>query len=418
MKMLKRSAAVLALCCAASMAQAKGTVEVLHWWTSGGEARAVGVLKNMLEQEGYHWKDFAVAGGGGSAAMTVLKTRAVSGNPPAAAQIKGPSIQEWAKLGFLTNLDPVAKKEHWNQELPPLVQKIMQYKGHYVAVPANVHRVNWLWVNPEVFKKADAQIPHTWPEFFAAAKKIKAAGFIPLAHGGNPWGDTTLFEAVALSQLGPDDYRKAFVDLDQNVLEGPKMVEAFTIFKKIHDDIDSNSPGRQWNMATHMVINGKAAMQIMGDWAKGEFTAAGKVPGKDYECLPAPGTQGDFALNIDSLAMFQLKDKADIKAQDALAALMLQPKFQRVFNMAKGSIPVRTDLSMKSFDACAQASMKAFKAASKDGGLVPSFSQSMADSDAVLGQITDVVTNFFNDPSADPKKAAHQLAVAVKSAQL
>ena len=37
------------------------------------------------------WKDFAVAGGGGETAMTVLKSRVVSGKPPTAAQIKGPA---------------------------------------------------------------------------------------------------------------------------------------------------------------------------------------------------------------------------------------------------------------------------------------------------------------------------------------
>ena len=45
-----------------------------------------------------------------------------------------------------------------------------------------------------------------------------------------------------------------------------------------------------------MVINGKAAMQFMGDWVKGEFIAAGK----DYVCVTAPGTQGMFSFNIDS----------------------------------------------------------------------------------------------------------------------
>ena len=72
-----------------------GEVEVLHWWTSGGEAKSVAVLKSMMEQQGNSWKDFAVAGGGGQSAMRVLKTRAVSGNPPSAAQIKGHDIQEW-----------------------------------------------------------------------------------------------------------------------------------------------------------------------------------------------------------------------------------------------------------------------------------------------------------------------------------
>ncbi len=62
-------------------------MEVLHWWTAGGEADAA-VLKEMIENKAM-WKDFAVAGGGGESAMTVLKLpRAVSGNPPSAAQIK------------------------------------------------------------------------------------------------------------------------------------------------------------------------------------------------------------------------------------------------------------------------------------------------------------------------------------------
>ncbi|MGL6039882.1 MAG: sugar ABC transporter substrate-binding protein, partial [Deefgea sp.] len=59
-------------------------VEVLHFWTSGGEAKSVAELKKMMEAQGFTWKDFAVAGGGGENAMTALKTRVVSGNPPAA----------------------------------------------------------------------------------------------------------------------------------------------------------------------------------------------------------------------------------------------------------------------------------------------------------------------------------------------
>ena len=74
-----------------------GEVEVLHWWTSGGEAKAAAELKTTMQAKGHTWKDFAVAGGGGDAAMTVLKSRVVSGNAPAAAQIKGPSMQEWAQ---------------------------------------------------------------------------------------------------------------------------------------------------------------------------------------------------------------------------------------------------------------------------------------------------------------------------------
>ncbi|WP_436322614.1 ABC transporter substrate-binding protein [Vibrio cidicii] len=414
MKMTK-TLLTLSLLSATSLVQA-GEVEVLHWWTAGGEAKSAAVLKQMLEQQGHTWKDFAVAGGGGESAMTVLKTRAVSGNPPSAAQIKGHDIQEWGGLGFLTSLDATAKKENWDGILPAVVSKVMKFDGEYVAVPVNVHRVNWLWANPEVLKKSGVALPTTLDEFFAAADKIKAAGFIPLAHGGQPWQDATIFEAVALDVLGSADYNKAFVDLDMNVLSGDKMVEVFTKFKKMRSYIDDNAPGRDWNVATSMVINGEAAMQIMGDWAKGEFSAAGKVAGKDYICAPAPGTAGQFTFNIDSFAFFELSNKANQKAQQDLAKTILTKEFQEVFNLNKGSIPVRLDMDMSKFDQCALDSMATFKASAKSGDLVPSMAHGLATTSYAQGAIYDVVTNFFNDSQADPKEAAQKLAKAVKAA--
>ena len=412
---LNKTLLTLSLLSAANFSHA-GEVEVLHWWTAGGEAKSAAVLKEMLEQQNHTWKDFAVAGGGGESAMTVLKTRAVSGNPPSAAQIKGHDIQEWGSLGFLTSLESTAKQEKWDDILPAVVTKVMKYKGEYVAVPVNVHRVNWLWANPEVLKKAGVELPTTMDEFFVAADKIKAAGFIPLAHGGQPWQDATVFEAVALDVLGSQDYNKAFVDLDMDVLSGDKMVEVFTKFKKLHDYIDANSPGRDWNVATSMVINGEAAMQIMGDWAKGEFTAAGKMPGKDYICAPAPGTAGQFTFNIDSFAFFELSNEENKKAQQDLARTILTKEFQEVFNLNKGSIPVRLDMDMAKFDQCALDSMETFKASAQSGDLVPSMAHGLSTTSYAQGAIYDVVTNFFNDENADPKQAAQKLAKAVKAA--
>ncbi|MCY9851856.1 ABC transporter substrate-binding protein [Vibrio mediterranei] len=392
-------------------------VEVLHWWTSGGEAKSVQILKQKLEQRGYTWKDFAIAGGGGESAMTVLKTRAVSGNPPSAAQIKGEDIQEWGGLGFLTNLDDVAKADGWDEVLPPVVAAGMKYDGKYVAVPVNIHRVNWLWVNPQVLEKSGVDsVPETLEQFFAAAEKIKAAGFTPLANGSGPWQDTTLFETIALAVLGPEDFRQAFVNLDMDTLSSDKMAKVFETFGRMREYMDEDVQGREWNVATNRVLNGQAAMQIMGDWAKGEFTAAGKIPGKDYLCVPAPGTKGQFIQNVDSFAFFDIKDEAEVNAQKALARTIMDKQFQEVFNLNKGSFPVRTDMDMHGFDKCALDSRKTFEQSIENDGLVPSMSQNMATTSYVLGAITDVVSNFFNDPEADPKKAAHKLAKAVKAA--
>ena len=149
-----------------------GELEVLHWWTSGGEAKAAAALKSSMQAKGHTWKDFAVAGGGGDAAMTVLKSRVVSGNAPAAAQIKGPSLQEWAREGVLANIDATAKAEKWDELLPKVVSDAMKFKGNYIAVPVNVHRVNWLWASPAAFQKAGARVASTWDEFFVAGEAL------------------------------------------------------------------------------------------------------------------------------------------------------------------------------------------------------------------------------------------------------
>ena len=416
-KMLRPRA--LAIACAtllaAGAAHAGGEVEVLHWWTSGGEAKAAAQLKLMMQKKGDTWKDFAVAGGGGDAAMTVLKSRVVSGNPPTAAQIKGPSIQEWAKEGVLTNLDDVAGPEHWDSLLPSVVSNIMKYQGHYVAVPVNVHRVNWLWANPEAFKKAGATVPTTWDQFFVAADKLKKAGIIPLAHGGQPWQDFTVFEDVVLGVGGADFYQKAMVKLDQGALTSPTMEKVLTTYKRVHSYIDKNAPGRDWNLATAMLIKGEAGMQLMGDWAKGEWVAAGKVPGKDVVCVAAPGSAKDFTFNVDSFAMFKIKNPANEQAQRDLASSIMSPEFQELFNLYKGSIPVRLGMNMDKFDACAKQSSRDFVADSKSGTLVPSIAHGMAVPAAVSGAIQDAVSQFWNTDSMSVKTAMANIAAAAKA---
>ena len=412
-KALRPLAVAMAASFMAFAAQA-GEVEVLHWWTSGGEAKAAVALKGTLQAKGHSWKDFAVAGGGGDSAMTVLKSRVVSGNAPAAAQIKGPSLQEWAQEGVLANMDELAKTEKWDESLPKVVSDIMKYQGHYIAAPVNVHRVNWLWVNPEALKKAGVKAPTTWDEFFVAADALKKAGIVPLAHGGQNWQDFTSFEAVALGLGGVDFYRKALVQLDPATLKSPTMEKVLSTFRRLKDYTDKNAPGRDWNLATAMVIKGEAGMQIMGDWAKGEFVAAGKTAGKDFLCLPAPGTAKAFTFNIDSFAFFKLKNEANQKAQRDLASAIMSPDFQELFNLNKGSIPVRMNMKMDKFDDCARASSKDFADSAKASTLVPSIAHGMAVPSAAEGAIKDVVSQFWNSDKMSTAQAMDRLVAAAK----
>jgi glucose/mannose transport system substrate-binding protein len=414
LNMLKLSqlAAAVALVAGAVAVQA-AEVEVLHYWTSGGEAKSVAELKKMLEAKGHKWKDFAVAGGGGDNAQTALKSRAVAGNAPAAAQVKGPAIQEWANEGMLTSMDAVAKAEKWDDLLPKVVADVMKSKGSYVAAPVNVHRVNWMWANPDVLKKAGvAGMPKTWDEFFVAADKIKQSGAVALAHGGQNWQDFTVFESVALGVGGAKYYNDALIKLDPAALNSATTTKVLETFKKLKGYTDNASNGRDWNLTTAMVIQGKAGFQFMGDWAKGEFTAAGKKPGEGFLCAAAPGTANAYTFNVDSFILFKLKDAAAQKAQADLASAILSKEFQEVFNQNKGSIPVRLGHDMSKFDDCAKLSAKDFVATSKSGGLVPSVAHGMAIKPAAEGAIKDMVSSYWNDDKMSVADAQKKLVMA------
>jgi glucose/mannose transport system substrate-binding protein len=273
-----------------------------------------------------------------------------------------------------------------------------------------VHRVDWIWANAEVLAANGIEMPTTWDEFNAAAEKLQAAGIIPLAHGGQAWQDATVFEAVALGILGADGFRKAFVELDMDTLKSDDMVAVFDQMRTMRGFVDSNFSGRDWNLATAMVMNGEAAFQIMGDWAKGEFMAAGKVPGEDFLCLSTPGE--GFLYNVDSFAMFAVEGDNKQAGQALLAELVVGASFQEVFNLNKGSIPVRTDVALDNFDSCAVLSSNDMAASNEGGSLLPSYAHGMALRGAQAGAITDTVTAHFNSDmsSAD---AVQMLADAI-----
>ena len=416
MRKMTKIAAVVAVGLAAAMSANAGEVEVLHYWTSGGEAKSVAELKKIMQGKGHTWRDFAVAGGGGDSAMTVLKSRVISGNPPSAAQTKGPAIQEWASEGVLANMDALAKAEKWDDLLPKVVADVMKYKGAYVAAPVNVHRVNWMWGSADALKKAGVSaMPKTWDEFFAAADKLKAAGLVPVAHGGQNWQDFTTFESVVLGVGGPKFYQDALVKLDDKAINSDTMKKSLETFRRIKGYTDPGAPGRDWNLATAMLIQGKAGFQLMGDWAKGEFLAAGKAPGKDFLCAAAPGSANAFTFNVDSFILFKLKDAAAQKAQSDLASAIMSPAFQEVFNLNKGSIPVRAGQPMDKFDDCAKASAKDFVDTAKSGGLVPSAAHGMAIAPATEGAIKDVVSQFWNDDKVSVADAMKKIAAAAKT---
>ena len=368
-------------------------VEVLHWWTSGGEAAAVGVLKDDLASKGVGWKDMPIAGGGGDAAMTTLKARVTAGNAPTAVQMLGFDIQDWAAQGSLANLNDVAAAEGWDAVVPSALQAFSKYDGNWVASPVNVHSTNWVWISKSALDAAGGSAPTTWEELVSVLDAMKANGITPLAHGGQAWQEATIFDGVALS-LGNGFYKSALIDLNEDALGGALMVEAFNRMATLRSYVDDNFSGRDWNLASAMVINGEAGMQMMGDWAKGEFLKAGQVPGSDFVCIRFPGTQGSVTFNSDQFAMFSGSGSSE--AQKAMASSVMNPVFQSAFNVVKGSVPARTDVPDMMFDGCGKKGMADLAAANAAGSLFGSMAHGHTVPAGIKNAMYDVVTAHFN----------------------
>jgi len=400
----------------AALAEDIKEVQMLHWWTSGGEAAALNVLKQDLAKEGYAWKDVPVAGGGGEGAMTTLKAMVAAGNPPTASQILGYFALDYAEAGKLGDITSLAQKEGWDKVVPAALQKFTTTNGKWDAVPVNIHSVNWVWINKAVMEKIGGAEPKSFDDFIALLDKAKAAGVIPLALGGQPWQEATMFDSVVASTGGIDFYKKAFIDLDESALTSDTMKKAFDNLAKLRDYTDPNYAGRDWNLATAMVIKGDALVQVMGDWAKGEFNAAKKEAGKDYLCYRFPGTDGDVIYNTDMFAMFDVSDDRKA-AQLALADATMSLNFQSAFNVVKGSVPARMDVPDTAFDMCGKKGIADVKAANDSGKFVGSMAQNYAQPPAVAGAYHDVVTKFFHGEIKTSDDAVKELVAALNAAK-
>ena len=114
--------------------------------------------------------------------------------------------------------------------------------------------------------------------------------------------------------------------------------------------------------------------------------------------------------------MFDLDNDDLEKGQNDLASTVLSEGFQEVFNLNKGSIPARLNMSMDKFDDCAKLSSSDFVSTAKAGTLVPSMAHGMSTFSATQGAIYDTVTEFYNSDSMTAEDDAAKLVKSVAAA--
>jgi len=386
-------------------------IEVTHWWTSGGEAAAVAEFAKAVNASGDKWVDGAIAGSG-DVARPIIISRILGGNPMGATQLNpGHDADELIKAGLMTDLTDLAKKEKWDEILRPKTQLAScTVDGKVYCVPVNLHSAQWMWTNRKVFTDNGLTPPKNFTELVALAPKLKEKGIQPLSLAQG-WPVGLLIGDMMVAVAGVDNYVKVYKDRDLAMAGGPEFAKVFEAVDAARKMVDQKQVTKQWNEAVGLVINGKAAANIMGDWAGGEFQVAKMVPGKDYDCLPGLGVTPVLNTGGDVFYFPKVKDPAVAAAQLKMASTLIKPETQVAFNLKKGSLPMRPDVDLSAANDCMK---KGLEILDHSKAVFPNDVQ-MLDRDSI-NQINDLMTNFFSKPEMTTADAQKQFVEIIKNA--
>ncbi|ACE94710.1 sugar ABC transporter substrate-binding protein (plasmid) [Rhizobium phaseoli] len=382
-------------------------VDVVHFWVSKSESAALDVYRKAWAAAGNQWVDMPAENK--VAVQRVVSDRIANGYAPAVMQWNANyGSRELPEMGIVLDIDDVAQADHWRDVIPATVLDRISYKGKVYFAPTNIHAENWLWTSTAMLAEAGVKTPQSWDEIFDTAEKIKAAGQLPIALGGARWEVSLIFNDIIYLKFGPEGYAR-LMSGDVALVEDPRMIEALEMLRRLSNYAEplEKRKDKTWADAAAAVGQGKAGMQFMGDWAKGELAARGYSVDKDFDCSLVPGTSIAYFMVIDAFAFPLSNREGTPEAQQAFARMLLDRSNQVAFSRVKGSLPVRTDVDPSGLDRCGKLGLEMIKARR---GEVSAQSQAMPSqmSEGWIG----VVGDFFNDgniSARDAQKRLHDL---------
>ncbi len=410
-------AAVLAATVALPSVGMATDLEVTHWWTSGGEAAAVAEFAKAFDAtkaadgSANKWVDGAIAGSG-DVARPIIISRIMGGNPMGATQLNpGKDADDLIKAGLMTDITDLATKEDWAHILRPASQLAScTVDGKVYCVPVNLHSAQWMWTNRKVFTDLGMTPPKDINELLADAPALQKAGIQPLSLAQG-WPVGLMVNDILVAQAGVENFVKVYKDRDLSIAGGAEFGKIFETLAGVRQYTPADKMVPQWNEAVGLVIQGKAAANIMGDWAGGEFAVANLVAGKDFDCLPGLGVTPVLNTGGDVFYFPKNADPAIQAAQLVLASTLVTKEVQVAFNLKKGSLPMRADVDLSMANDCMK---KGLEILDHSTAVFPNDIQ-MIDRDS-LNQINDLFTEFMANPDMKAADAQAKFVDIIKNA--
>jgi glucose/mannose transport system substrate-binding protein len=385
----------------------KSALVIYHWWGSTSEMSALAALVRVLHAK---YPDVTekhnFAPDRGATLFTILQTLTRTGRPPDAIVMQtGYFLRPFIEAGLIVPLDQIWASEGLERVLPQTLRSMHQFDGHYYSVPIDVQRTNLIWYNKGLLARhgIDPATLTTWDRFFVAAEKLRTAGVATPIQIAASWTVAQVFEGIVASQ-GVASYED-WINGKLRSASDPRLTQALDILKRYAGFANRDHVGLDWTVALRRVGRGESAFYGMGDWANGDFRAAGLVYGKDYGVFVMPGTQGMYGVTID--AFVQPRGLANPLNSNRWLKVAASREGQDSFNVAKGSIPARVDPSVPRYDDYQRPAIASFKRSV----IYPTFGAALPG--VYTRQLEATLEAFVDD--GDARKAAAALAATASS---
>jgi raffinose/stachyose/melibiose transport system substrate-binding protein len=227
-----------------------------------------------------------------------LTTNMQAGKPPDLFQSwGGGTLKEQADAGLIKDITEPTKS--WIDTLNPAGVGLYKIGDKQYGIPYNLGLVG-VWYNKKLFKKAGiSSPPTTWDDFLSDIQKLKSAGITPIAVGEkDKWPGMFWWANLSLRVAGKDAMAKAATDggtfTQPGFVEAGKQLQKLIALKPFQQGyLASPWDGAGGEAAT--IGNGRAAMDLMGQWAPSTFAANTKDKkglGKDVGWFPFPSVSG------------------------------------------------------------------------------------------------------------------------------
>ncbi len=295
----------------------------------------VDVVINVFDHEGY---------------KTAIRNFMTADAPDLANWYAGNRMAPFVNAGQFEDVSDVWAANGLNEQLAS-AKSSMTIDGKQWGVPYTYYQ--WgMYYNKDVFAANGVEVPKTWDEFLAGCAKFKAAGIDCTTTGTKAlWPSAGWFDYMNLRTNGYEFH----MELANGKVEwtDPRVKETFAQWAKLIEPgyLTANHAAIDWQDAMPLLVQGKAATYLIGNFAVAPLKEAGMT--NDTlgffpfpEIVPGVARAEDAptdTVHIPSGA----KNKEDAKK---FLAFLARADVQTKMNATLGQLPVNNGSSVDAAD--------------------------------------------------------------------